>query len=136
MTSYKKLYITGGGGPPEEKCQRLSQRAPQRPGHQLQYLGVACPGPHPTWRSKVITEARGAENRRTANAQRKRALRKANQSPPALQLPHTHVPCVGKSSGLGLASQAIFVPTAASLQPEAVPDPDLEIGGGGGHPDP
>ena len=49
-----------------------------------------------------------------------------------LMFPHTHVPCEGKSSGLGLASQATFVPTDASLQSEAVPDPDLEISGGGG----
>ena len=124
-----------GGGGGRRKVSRLPQRAPQRAGHQPQYLGVACPGPHPTWRSKVTTEARAAENRRTANAQRKRALRKANQTPPAIQLPHTHVSRVGESSGFGLASQAIFGPIAASLQSEAVPDPDVwskNKGGGRG----
>ena len=92
---------------------KTSQRVHQRPGHQPQYLGVAWPGT-----SSLISVAespKGAsatENRRTTEKEKTWCA----QSQSNLQLhcstyPHTHVPCVGKPSGLVLASLAIYGPT-------------------------
>lgn len=84
---------------------KTSQRVHQRPGHQPQYLGVAWPGTSSlAWQS----HRRTTEKEKTWCAQSQ-----SNLQLHCSTYPHTHVPCVGKPSGLVLASLAIYGPTTS-----------------------
>lgn len=62
--SSRSLSILLGWG--QKKSFKDCLKEPLKDLNKLQYLGVACPAPHPTWSSKVSTGARAANKTRLA----------------------------------------------------------------------